>query len=243
MEKIIDPSIGRPLHLQVEDYIRRLAAEECYQKGELLPKETDLAEQLHISRTTVRAAISKLVIEGLLVRKKGVGTRVVHQSIRGGVKNWLSFSQEMSKLGIQVKNYELHLSFKKPNSQVKSFFQIKDEDIRTLVMERLRGNQDYPFVYFVSYFNPELNLTGDEDFKMPLYEMLEKTYGIVVKTSKESVNAALAGPDISNKLGISRKDPILIRKRFVFDANQIPIEYNIGYYRADSFTYTIESER
>ena len=45
------------------------------------------------------------------------------------------------------------------------------------------------------------------------------------------------------KLDIKSSDPILIRKRFVYDINQVPIEYNIGYYRADSFTYTIEAER
>ena len=34
-----------------------------------------------------------------------------------------------------------------------------------------------------------------------------------------------------------------MRKRFVYDVNGVPIEYNVGYYRADSFTYTIEAER
>ena len=40
--------------------------------------------------------------------------------------------------------------------------------------------------------------------------------------------------------GISEGAPILVRKRFVLDVNDKPVEYNIGYYRADSFTYSIE---
>lgn len=86
-------------------------------------------------------------------------------------------------------------------------------------------------------------MTGDEDFTRPLYELLETQYNIVAKTSKEEISARLAGEFIAEKLEINADDPILIRKRFVYDVNGVPIEYNIGYYRADSFTYTIEAER
>mgnify|MGYP000781802647 FL=1 len=80
-------------------------------------------------------------------------------------------------------------------------------------------------------------------YKRQLYELLEKDYNIIVKTSKEKISARLAGEAIAEKLDIKPTAPILIRERFVYDINQIPIEYNIGYYRADSFTYTIEAER
>lgn len=48
---------------------------------------------------------------------------------------------------------------------------------------------------------------------------------------------------IQSKLEMDPTEPLLIRKRFVYDINGLPVEYNIGYYRADSFTYTIEAER
>ena len=107
----------------------------------------------------------------------------------------------------------------------------------------MRGKKEYPFVYFISYFNPNIPLTGEEDFTRPLYELLENDYQITVKTSKEKISARLAGELIAEKLDIKAGDPILIRERFVYDTQQVPIEYNIGYYRADSFTYTIEAER
>ena len=37
--------------------------------------------------------------------------------------------------------------------------------------------------------------------------------------------------------------PVLFRKRYVFDQEDRHMEYNIGYYKADSFVYTIESRR
>ena len=145
-------------------------------------------------------------------------------------------------LGIEVKNYELHLSFKQASTEIANFFGV-EEGTSCLVLERLRGNTENPFVYFVSYFNPALPLSGEENYVKPLYEMLETDKGIIVKTSKEEISARLAGDFIAGKLEISANDPILIRKRFVYDTQGVPVEYNQGYYRSDSFTYTIEATR
>ena len=239
----IDHSSKKPLHLQAEEILRQLIESEEYKNGKYLPNEVELSEQLNISRNTLRQAINKLVFEGLLTRKKGVGTKVNKKGVVGGVQNWLSFSQEMKMLGIAIRNFELHLSFKLPTDEIANFFKINRETARCLVMERVRGRKEYPFVYFISYFNPAIGMTGDENFNRPLYEMLENQYGITVKTSKEEISARLAGDFIAEKLEIAANDPILIRKRFVYDVNDNPVEYNIGYYKADSFTYTIDATR
>ncbi|MBK5720804.1 GntR family transcriptional regulator [Dysgonomonas sp. Marseille-P4677] len=231
-----------PLHQQAEYLIRKMIEKEEFKNGKLLPNEVELSKQLGISRNTLRQAINKLVFEGALVRKKGVGTKVQKKGVVGGVKNWLSFSQEMKMLGIEVRNFELHLSYKKGNDEILNFFDI-EPSTRCLVLERVRGRQEYPFVYFISYFSPSINLDSETNFVKPLYELLEKDYNIIVKTSKEEISASLAGDFIAEKLDIKPNDPILIRKRFVYDVNNKPVEYNIGYYRADSFTYTIEAER
>ena len=231
-----------PLHAQAEQLLRQLINSDEYANGKFLPKEVDLSSQLHISRNTLRQAITKLVNEGLLVRKKGVGTKVVRKGISVGVKNWMSFSQEMKMYGIQVRNYELHLSYKECSPEIAAFFGV-EEGTRCVVLERLRGNNEAPFVYFVSYFNPKLPITCNEDYNKPLYEMLEKEKGIMVKTSVEEISARLAGDYMAGKLGIEASDAILIRKRMVLDVDGVPVEYNIGYYRSDSFTYSIESVR
>ena len=239
---VLDRKSRIPLHLQAQEMLRKLIEKQEYKDGKLLPNEVDLAEQLHISRNTLRQAINQLVNEGLLVRKKGVGTKVAFKGITGGVQHWHSFSQEMKMLGVEVKNYELLVQFRKPTPEIASFFGI-DPETRCVVMERLRGNTDRPFVKFISFFNPRLPITGDENFNLPLYEMLEADYGIVVKTSKEEVSARLAGDKLAEKLEIAAGDPVLIRKRFVLDENDVPVEYNIGYYRADSFTYSLVATR
>lgn len=240
----LDHNSSKPLHVQAEELLRNLIDSEEYKSGKYLPNEVELSQRLNISRNTLRQAINKLVFEGLLIRKKGVGTKVVQKGIVSGVKNWLSFSQEMKMLGIEIRNFELHISWKRPNDEICNFFKLdKENPTKCIVLERVRGKKEYPFVYFISYFNPNIPLTGEEDFTRPLYELLENDYQITVKTSKEKISARLAGELIAEKLDIKAGDPILIRERFVYDTQQVPIEYNIGYYRADSFTYTIEAER
>lgn len=231
-----------PLHKQAEFYLRKLIEQEEFRDGKLLPNEIELSEQLKMSRNTLRQAINTLVNEGLIIRKRGVGTRVAEKNIYSEATNWLSFSQEMKVLGVEIENFELHISRQIPSDEARSFFSIT-ENTKVLRIERLRGKINFPFVYFISEFNPEIPLTGGENFNRPLYEILRNDYNIVVKTSREEISAAPANNFIASKLEIETGAPILIRKRAVSDINGKPIEYNIGWYRADSFTYKIESVR
>lgn len=231
-----------PLHAQVEELVRDMIKSPEYQNKEFLPNEMNLAKQLGISRNTVRQAFNKLVYEGLLVRKKGVGTRVADSSVNTRAQNWLSFSQEMKAKGIKIINFDLKVSKVKANEETSAFFDIPLGK-EVLKLERIRGRKDFPFVLFVSYFHPRIGMTGNEDFTRPLYEILEKDYSVLVKLSKEEISAELAGEKIEKALNLEAGSPTLKRKRFVYDPGGRPVEYNLGYYRADSFTYTIESER
>ncbi|GAA4320708.1 GntR family transcriptional regulator [Mucilaginibacter gynuensis] len=242
MQFKIDHKSPIPLHTQAENLLRELIDDPQYQGGKFLPNEVNLSKQLAISRTTLRQALNKLVYEGLLTRKKGVGTKVAQPSVSSKSMNWLSFSQEMKARGIPIKNFELHLSWVFPEEKIANFFEIKT-DKKILKLERLRGRSEGPFVYFISYFHPRVGLTGEEDFTRPLYEVLEKEHMVVAQLSKEEISARAADKLLSGKLDTEIGSPILVRKRFVYDQADRPIEYNLGYYRADGFVYTVESRR
>lgn len=231
-----------PLHVQAENLLRKLIEGPEYQAGKFLPNEVDLAKRLAISRATLRQAINKLVFEELLVRKKGVGTKVVNKKFSSRSNNWLSFSQEMAARGIPVKNFEFHVSWEIPNGGLVDFFGI-DPDQKILKLERVRGRPEEPFVYFISYFHPRIGLTGEEDFKRPLYDILETDYHTVADLSKEEISALAADKFLADKLETEVGAAILFRKRQVFDQADRPLEYNLGYYKADSFSYTVESRR
>lgn len=243
MKLTLDHKSPVPLHVQAEELLRQLIATPEYRNGKLLPNEIELSRQLAISRATLRQALNKLVFEGLLIRKKGIGTRVSEtRAISSKSKNWLSFSQEMAARGVPIKNFELHISWVVPDQKVASFFGI-DADRKVLKLVRLRGEPEGPFVYFESYFHPRTGLTGEEDFKRPLYDMLEKEHAVIAYISKEEISAIAADKFIAGKLETETGSPVLLRKRFVYDQAERPIEYNLGYYKASSFVYTVESRR
>ncbi len=239
MDYQLDHNSSKPLHAQAEELIREMIRQDEYRKGKLLPNEVELSQRLSISRNTLRQAINKLVMEGLLVRKKGYGTTVAPQNVMSNARNWKSFSQEMRSQGLKVQNFELHISYKAAPEEALKFFGLKTET-SLLCLERLRGKPGLPFVYFISYFNPSIPMSVEDDMSLPLYEILEKKYGITVKTSKEMIFARGANAGMAEKLGIDEGAPVLVRKRFVLDRDNVPVEYNVGYYRADSFTYSIE---
>ncbi len=235
----IDHKSVLPLHLQVEEMLRKLIEQPEYQNGKLLPNEVHIARKLGISRNTVRQAANKLVHEQLLVRKKGVGTKVVKNNITTKLNKWTSFTHEMDEKGVVFKNYSIKVTAVVPDKEICSLFNINPKT-KVIKLERLRGLNKGPVVYFISYFHPRIGLTEKEDFSKPLYETLEKDHHVSVAVSKEGISAIIANKKLAEKLNIKIGDPILFRKRVVCDPGDRPIEYNIGYYRADSFTYTID---
>jgi GntR family transcriptional regulator len=240
---VIDHKNKLPLHVQVEDYFRKLIAMEKFKKGAFLPKEVELANRLGVSRNTIRQATNKLEIEGLIVRKKGVGTRVAEKkALQTGLDHWYSFTQEMKEKGIVVVNLLLRVEWVKPNETIRHFFHI-GADKKVLKLSKLKGEASgEPIVFFESWFHPRIGLAEKDDFNRPLYAMLEERYGVVVSRSSENISAREAGT-CSKKLKTDPKAPVLFRERFVYDVGERPVEYNIGYYRSDKFTYSIDIKK
>lgn len=229
-----------PLHIQVEELLRRLLEEPRFKNGAFLPKEIELSKKLGVSRNTVRQATNKLEYEGLISRKKGVGTKVANKEISTNLTEWHSFTQEMNSKGIPFINLEVKVGWVIPEQPVANFLNVRDKT-KVLKLSRLKGGKE-PFVYFESFFQPRIGLTGKEDFNRHLYDILEHDYHSIPAISKEKIKAGLAG-DLARILHIRKSDPILIRERFVSDPGNRPLEYNIGYYRSDKFTYSIEIKK
>ena len=104
MPEIINVHSALPLNKQVEQYLRRLISQDEYRQGKMLPTELALSEELGVARNTIRAAMDKLVREGLIERKKGVGTQVKRDPIVTELTRWQSFALEMGdKLELKEK--------------------------------------------------------------------------------------------------------------------------------------------
>lgn len=68
-----------PAYLRVANYLRERISQKTYRHEEFLPSERELAQELTVSRQTVRLAIEMLRAEGLILPEQGRGNRIVRQ--------------------------------------------------------------------------------------------------------------------------------------------------------------------
>ena len=232
-----------PLHAQAELLLRKMIELPEYKiQGKLLPKEVDLAKLWGISRNTLRQAINKLLMEGILERKTGVGTKVIAKKITTNLDNWLSFTQEMTQKDIPMTNFFTKATWVKATKSVANAFSI-EEGKTILQLKRLRGLEQTPVVYFESYIHPRIEIDFNEDFNTSLYDLLENKYHIIPAVSKEEIKADKADKTLSQILKIEENEPVLERIRLVLDIGKKPVEYCYAYYRYDLFTYSIDIKR
>lgn len=235
----LDHKSPMPLRAQVEQLLRELIQNPEFQDGGLLPDECKLAVQLGVSRGTIRSGISKLVFEGLLQRKAGVGTRVANNHLESGITAWRSFTREMAAKGITVENYQLNYQHALVSKPAAHGLQIKP-DTKVWRLERVRGWDNQPMLYSISWFHPRLNLKGDEDFSHPLYETLEAATGARPHHAREEFLAVTADARLSKFLKTPRKTSLLLRRHQVFDVGNQPLEFTEVYYVSSRFTLTLD---
>ena len=72
----IDPESACPMYRQIYNELRQGILKRKLSVGARLPSTRDLARRLGVSRNTVLNAYERLVADGLLVARKGSGTRV-----------------------------------------------------------------------------------------------------------------------------------------------------------------------
>ena len=177
----LDRSSGVLLHVQIERLLHDLISRSPYSAGALLPDELTMASRLGVSRGTVRESILNLVHQGFLERRKGVGTRVVQT----GLVAWSSLTGEMRRKGIDVESFLLKVTEKTAKGRIADALQVP---VGTPVkcLDQIRGWDDRPVLQSRSWFHPRLNLSGKEDFRRPLYELLKAETGIVVDNARKS---------------------------------------------------------
>jgi GntR family transcriptional regulator len=242
MKDKIDHTSNIPLHIQAEGLLRRMIASAEFQQDKLIPNEVELSDTLGISRNTLRQAINKLVFEGLLIRKKGVGTKIADKKIIIDKSQWDVFLNETNKFGEILIDLHLNIIDDAADDIISQLFSIP-LDKKIIKLERICGVRNEPEVITYSWFHPRLKITGKEDFSKPIYEIFEKQYSIKVVLFKDEISANFPKKKIAEKLDISKKDLVLIRKRSVFDEHDKILEFSMSYFRADRFVYKIDIKR
>ena len=104
---------GGPLYVQVERRVEDLLLRGRYKAGDRIPPEAELVGSLGVSRVTVRSAMARLVEKGVLERRQGSGTFLVHPPggarLRSGLERLETYTVHAERLGLKLSSTGLSI--------------------------------------------------------------------------------------------------------------------------------------
>ena len=95
---------------EIESYVTDLIRNGTLKEGDQIPRETELAQLFNTSRPTVRQALSKLTLNGTIVRIKGKGSFVQHTKLAQEYTRFISsYRAELLKKGLSPRTIVVSL--------------------------------------------------------------------------------------------------------------------------------------
>jgi len=220
----VDTSSTLPLYLQAELILRKLIRRAEYADAErLLPTEHELAKSIGVSRSTLRQALDKLVFEGLLIRKKGVGTRVCEPPLKLCASDWFQQETELALASSSIRVVDVEVITTRAPRPVTRFFSLS-EHRPVLCIRKLLACGQSARVYSTSWLKPDARLHAELDFKHePVYKVLSGL-GYHLLRAKEELSAHTPEPWVYKKLAIKPGSVVMYRRRCVYDHYEKPLE-------------------
>ncbi len=222
-QKKLDKSTRIPLYFQLKNIILSDIQDNCFLVGDAIPTENELVEFYHISRSTVRQAISELVQEGWLTRKASKGTFVTKPEQRSSyIRSFEPFYRQISRLGKTPRTELIDLNVITPRQKVISMF-------------RRRFADDIPMVTFQNYIPYDLcSFILSYDFKThSLYELLMNNVSTQIANTKTIVSATNATTEDIELLNIKVNTPMLCFHNISTTADETIVDYAFAHYRGD----------
>lgn len=233
-----------PKYLEIQNLLLQRIKNGDYQEGQLIPKEIDLAEQLNVSRPTVRHAIRNLVQAGYLERRKKRGTIVTQTKIKQQFTHVIeSYNTEIQNNGLVAKTQVLNFSTEKASEEVAEALTIKpNTEVYKLV--RLRSADNKPVVFVVTYLPiAQLSDLQKIDFTHhSLYSELAKA-GLEITHVSRKIEVHPATEEEAQLLETDIKAPIFYFHTIGFTKDHRALEYSIASYRGDLNYFMVEIDK
>ncbi len=233
----IDRSSPVPLYFQVAQRLEQMIDSGELPAGTRLDNEIDLADQVGLSRPTMRRAIAYLVDRGLVVRKRGLGTQVAHAKVRRQV-GLTSLYDDLAKTSRGPHTRMLSFAIE-PASDALAVELGIGEGTDVYVFERLRYAEGEPLALMRNHVPASLlRLSADDLEGHGLYELL-RAAGINLKIAKQSIGARAATATEARMLGEARRAPLLTMARSAYDDQGRAVEHGSHIYRASRYSFDI----
>ena len=209
------------------------------ERGTKLPSEPDLANQLGVSRATLREAMRTFESQGLLRRRQGLGTFVVGptQVIESGLEVLESIETQAEKIGLNVTMGTFEITRIKANKEQAEKLAVADKDPLVRI-RRVILTDNAPTAYLVDILpegvlSPE---TLENEFTGSVLDLLIQENEPPLSISKTEISAVQAPSEVAKALNIQRGDTLLLLNGLLFDeeGNAVDISYSYflpGYFR------------
>ncbi|QRN82817.1 GntR family transcriptional regulator [Chloroflexota bacterium] len=222
-----EPSTYQRLQNELRDLIERSP------KGTKLPSEPKLADQLGVSRATLREAMRTFESQGMLRRRQGLGTFVVGPTrvIDSGLEVLESLEKLAEKIDLHLEMGELKITHIDTDAHLANQLEIQIGD-SLLEVRRVILSDSSPVAYLVDILpedmiSPEALSTR---FTGSVLDLLIHLGEPPLSISKTEISAISAPAEVAKAMNIQRGDTLLLLNGLLFDDDGNPIDYSYSYF-------------
>src|SRR6266446_1532841 len=127
-----------PLYYQLKEVLRQQIRAGHLAPHTAIPSEPELVTRYHVSRATVRQALTELVHEGLLYRQHGKGTFVCEPRVQQTLSELTSLSEDLKRRGKRPGGVLLINELVRGSEAIRQRFRLTVEE-QMVRLERLRS--------------------------------------------------------------------------------------------------------
>jgi len=210
--------------------------------GERLPSEPELAKQLGVSRATLREAMRTFEAQGMIHRRQGAGTFVVHPSqvIESGLEVLESIETLARRTELPVAMGDLQIEHRPAREEEARALGLA-AGAQILCVTRPILAEGHPVAYLVDTLPDDL-LSPEElqqGFTGSVLDLLLKRGSPQLGTSRCDINAVTATPGIARAMRIQRGDVLLRFEACLYDVDGQVVDYSFSYFLPGYFRFHV----
>ncbi|WP_342586986.1 GntR family transcriptional regulator [Mongoliimonas terrestris] len=229
-----------PIYQQLERQIASLIADGSLAPGLTLPAERQLAQHLGLSRATVQRCYQSLRRRNLLGANGRHGSTVQgpDQRLQSGMDRLKSFTEEMREIGREPSARVIRCEIG-CNEAIAPLFGLRST-APLLHLVRVRYGDGIPMSFENAWYNLTVapGLRG-ADPSGSMYAQLRERCGIALTWAEQTVEATMPDAEASAMLEFEAPVPCLLLKRRSYSADDQMLEYAVGLFRGDLYSYRV----
>jgi GntR family transcriptional regulator len=227
----------------VTEQLRNIITNE-FQQGQKLPSEMELAQQLGVSRMTLREGLRSLENEGLIQRFHGVGCFVTKNRghIVSGIEKLQSFIESIREAGCSAEERILGIDKVVLDAQMAKKLQVAEGSIG-YKFKILRLADGVPVIYAEDIIPesiiPQQDLVNKRYNYESMMNFLREVVGKEVEYAFVSIKAVLSGEYLARIMEIEDTMPLILMAGEGCDSFDKPLYHSKAYFRCDKYEFTV----